>query len=136
MLAVAPIQQAAGANGLRICGKRGGKSFAGVTRPDAATGACPEGTTACAASDSPENAVCYPPAEHATSCPITSLLVVDEAGKDALGDEYASSNGAVLTIEEGVSYLAYSKTVDSLPLSLTHVGVGAPCRDGEKAREE
>ena len=137
VLAVAPIRQGAGfPNGQRICGKRGGKSFAQVTRPDAETGACPSGTSACAASTSPENTVCYPKAEHATSCPITSLLVGDEAGMDALGEEYASPNGGKMTIEEGVSYLAYSKTVDGLPLSLTHVGVEAPCRDAAKAREE
>ena len=130
--AVAPIRQAAGANGRTICGTRGGESFGDVTRVDPATSACPEGTAACSASTSPENTVCYPAAEHATSCPITSILVVDIRGKAALGAEYTD----VLTIEDGVSYLAYSRTVDSLPLSLTHVGAEAPCRDAEKVRQE
>ena len=52
------------------------------------------------------------------------------ASKEGLDAEWE-----IVQIEENVSYLAYSRTADSLPLSLTHVGVEAPCRDAEKRRD-
>lgn len=105
-----------------------------MTRVDPETGACPDGTTACTpiTEENKENAVCYPEAELETSCPITEILVVDAAGKDALDTEEYT----VLTITEDEMYLAYSKTATSMPLSLTYVGAEAPCRDADMLREE
>ena len=64
-------------NGKIICGKRGGKPFVSVIRPDPETGSCPENTTPCFQSTNIQNMVCYPPDEH-DSCPITEIVFADQ----------------------------------------------------------
>lgn len=121
-------------NGKRFCGKRGGKSYSEVTRVDAGTGECPTDTTPCSDETSPENTVCYPPADHETSCPITEIQVVDQEGLAGLENQgvVASDEGGLAVIETGALFLAYSKIADAPPVSLTFVGAAAPCRDAEK----
>ena len=46
--------------GVTICGKRGGKSFAEVNRPQS-DGSCPEGMVACSNATSKENTICVTP---------------------------------------------------------------------------
>jgi len=131
--AVDPIEQGVVVNGKRFCGKRGGKSYSEVTRVEAATGVCPTDTTPCSDETSPENTVCYPAADHETSCPITEIQVVDQEGLDGLdGALDQLEDGGLAVIETGALFLAYSRTADRPPVSLTYVGAAAPCRDAEK----
>ena len=109
-----------------------------MTRPDE-EGNCPAGTEPCSAATSAENTVCYPRAEHQSACPITALSVVDAAGKDGLSsDEEEAMKWELAGLLSGdetagdAVYLAYSKAADSLPVSLTFVGSGQPCRDTNK----
>ena len=60
-----------------FCGLTGGKPYAIVERVDPETGECPEGLEPCSNKTSAENTVCYPPEEHATSCPITDLKIIE-----------------------------------------------------------
>ena len=64
--------------GKSICGIRGGQSFAEVQRPNKEND-CPTDTSACSSTTSAQNTVCYPPAEHANSCPITEITFVDNS---------------------------------------------------------
>lgn len=61
-----PPQKIVSVKGTVICGKRGGQEFYKVTRPDPTTLKCPNGTVPCSKLTSPDNTVCYPPAEIAT----------------------------------------------------------------------
>ena len=63
--------------GVRICGKRGGLPFLNVTRVEK-NGKCPKGTKACGMLMSAENTVCYPQEEHASSCPITHIDIIEK----------------------------------------------------------
>ena len=56
-----------------FCAIRGGDPFISVQRPLLETGLCPQGTEACSRSTSAENTVCYPPADHASKCPILKV---------------------------------------------------------------
>ena len=102
-----------------------------MTRPDE-EGNCPAGTEPCSAATSAENTVCYPRAEHQSACPITALSVVDATGKDGLSSDYTTVLVSGDETAEDAVYLAYSKAADSLPVSLTFVGSGQPCRDTNK----
>ena len=62
-------------NGKIICGRRAGKTFEKVIRPDPQTGLCPTDTTACSPKTSVENRVCYPDNEYESSCPITDIFI-------------------------------------------------------------
>ena len=118
--------------GKRICGRRGGKPFESVVRPDV-NGNCPEGTEACSTKTSAENTVCYARSDKEDSCPITHMMIVTAAEKEGIADDHTfvlisgndTSNGTEL-------YLAYSKDADNLPVSLTFVGADKPCRDANK----
>ena len=58
------------------------------------------------------------------------MSVVDQAEKDALSADYTT---ALISGDETAGvYLAYTKAADSLPVSLTYVGIGQPCRDANK----
>jgi len=59
----------------QICGRRGGKNFIEVQRPDV-SGHCPNGTSPCSTKTTPENTVCYPLEDHESSCPITQIKFV------------------------------------------------------------
>lgn len=102
-----------------------------MTRPDE-EGNCPAGTEPCSAATSAENTVCYPRAEHQSACPITALSVVDATGKDGLSSDYTTVLVSGDETAGDAVYLAYSKAADSLPVSLTFVGSGQPCRDTNK----
>ena len=78
MPAIEPVSQT-NFDGKSICGKRGGKSFLEVTRPDPETQECPSGTQACSDSTDAANTVCYPPSELAASCPITDISLLTTA---------------------------------------------------------
>ena len=102
-----------------------------MTRPDE-EGNCPAGTEPCSAATSAENTVCYPRADHQSACPITALSVVDATGKDGLSSDYTTVLVSGDETAGDAVYLAYSKAADSLPVSLTFVGSGQPCRDTNK----
>ena len=102
-----------------------------MTRPDE-EGNCPAGTEPCSAATSAENTVCYPRAEHQSACPITALSVVDATGKDGLSSDYTTVLVSGDETAGDAVYLAYSKAAHSLPVSLTFVGSGQPCRDTNK----
>ena len=76
--AIEPVSQT-NFDGKSICGKRGGKSFLEVTRPDPETQECPAGTQACSDSTDADSTVCYPPSELATSCPVTDISLLTTA---------------------------------------------------------
>ena len=69
------VSQTSFHNGLTVCGKSGGLSFAKVRRPRP-NGICPEGTSPCSLHTSVENTVCYPKYLHSSSCPITEIKVI------------------------------------------------------------
>ena len=121
--ALSPVMQAQ-FNGVRICGTRGGLPFMDVTRVGK-DGKCPKGTTACSAKTSAENTVCYPPAEHATSCPITSIDVV--SGSEALLRQQQNQTVINLTSQQG---LVYSKTDDAMAPTTIRVE-NKPCMSSE-----
>ena len=102
-----------------------------MTRPDE-EGNCPAGTELCSTATSAENTVCYPRADHQSACPITALSVVDATGKDGLSSDYTTVLVSGDETAGDAVYLAYSKAADSLPVSLTFVGSGQPCRDTNK----
>ena len=121
-----PSVEMAKFNGKVICGKRAGDSFVNLVRPDNDDGICPEGTSPCSASTSTFNTVCYPEELHVEQCPITEILVVDQATGDQL-----KSNQSYTVLDYNLNdtqsmYLAYSKNKDNLPITTTFVGT-RPC---------
>ena len=58
------------------------------------------------------------------------MSVVDQAAKDGLSSDYTTA--LISGTETAGVYLAYTKEADSLPVSLTYVGIGKPCRDANK----
>ena len=66
------------AEDLRICGKRGGRSFLEAIRPTS-DGQCPDLTVPCSSNTSPENTYCvYPDEKEADHCPITDIRIMNE----------------------------------------------------------
>ena len=66
-------------DGKRICGTTGGNPFYNVTRPDAQTLACPDGTEPCLTTTPANETLCYPSADLESSCPITDIQIVDQS---------------------------------------------------------
>ena len=60
------------------CGKRGGKAYVDVIRPDIVTNRCPEDLVACALGSLIENTICVKENEKATECPIVDIQLVGE----------------------------------------------------------
>ena len=58
--------------------------------------------------------------------------MVDATGKDGLSSDYTTVLVSGDETAGDAVYLAYSKAADSLPVSLTFVGSGQPCRDTNK----
>ena len=58
------------------------------------------------------------------------MSVVDQAAKDGLSSDYTTA--LISGTETAGVYLAYTKDADSLPVSLTYVGIGRPCLDANK----
>ena len=113
-------------NGKRVCGKRGGSAFIDADRVQR-NGTCPEGTSPCVLSKSLENRICYPEKDHATSCPITDLTIVSEVEVD----QYRGRGYSIVEysrMNSGKTYLAFSKLVDSLPLTSFRME-NKPCLD-------
>ena len=103
-----------------ICGKRAGSDFENVVRPNSATGICPEDTSPCSNSTSLWNTVCYPQQQHEAFCPITEILVTDQATGDSLKNDPSYTVVNFYTSDAKRMYLAYSKTVsDNLPITTT-----------------
>ena len=100
-----------------FCGKRGGKSFIDVTRPDLETKLCPEGTKPCSSKTTIDNTVCYPEADIDSSCPITDFKFVASSEKKTYSDR------GYTTIElsggpKDQNLFVYSKTAtDNLPIT-------------------
>jgi hypothetical protein len=89
-----------------------GKAFKDIPRPLKSGAGCPEGTVACpgAASETPENMICYPIEEHAKNCPITDIIFLQDDKMPPAG--YSQSKIFV----DGYA-VAYSKTAkDNLPI--------------------
>ena len=67
--------------GVKICGKRGGKPFVDAIRPNS-DGDCPSNTVPCSKFTSPENTICSEAKEldnHSTpvDCPITAVKLLE-----------------------------------------------------------
>lgn len=107
--------------GYYICGKKDGKSFVSVDRPDMEN-TCPGLTEPCSNSTSPENTVCYPPEDHKTECPVTEAFFVFNDADET----YYRNRG--YEIESGMSpaVLVYSRETDARPITSTKVEVH-PC---------
>ena len=91
-----------------MCGTPGGDPFLNVTRPDV-DGNCPDGTSPCiglTSGVSAETTVCYAPDDHASSCPITDIQIVENT---ALSD-YTDNNYTPLDFNSTAS-LVYSTKV-------------------------
>jgi hypothetical protein len=107
---------------LHICGRRGGKSFNEVQRPDIVSKKCPEGTVSCSSTTSIQTTLCYPASEIATSCPIVFIKFVSPTLLPAY------QNNAEYTIQPFSSmYFVTTKTqADSLPITKTAIQT-KPC---------
>ena len=129
MPAIEPVSQI-NFDGKAICGKRGGKSFLEVTRPDPETYECPSGTQACNDRTGPDVTVCYPPSELAASCPITEirLLTTAEVTSSSAMFEYT-----ILNYSSELS-LGYSKSTNNLPITSTRVEK-RPCNDPDQSSD-
>ena len=89
-------------------------NFLDVQRPDIDSKQCPEGTSPCSTATRGDNRVCYPEADHAESCPITELRIVDYA----TGESLKNDSNYVVQEYRASEYLVYSKNVaDNLPLT-------------------
>lgn len=64
----------------KICGLRGGSSYADVIRPNLETGMCPGEMVPCATETSVENTICREPTD-LEKCPITDLKFVDASSE-------------------------------------------------------
>lgn len=110
-----------------FCGKRGGKSFLEVVRPDE-KGKCPKDHKKCSKNTSPQNTICYPKDED-YACPITDIRFTSTKNETW---EYYNNGYKELNIGwEGSNqfYLYFSKDhTDNLPITTTSVEA-TPCAD-------
>ena len=84
--ALRSISQTSFHNGLTVCGRSGGDSFAKVRRPQP-NGVCPGGTSPCSLQTSVANTVCYPEYLHSSSCPITEIKVIPNVQTSQFSDD-------------------------------------------------
>ena len=115
-IAAIPAVQQTEFYGKHICGKRGGPSFAEVQRVQLNTPECgsrdsicncPEGLAKCSEMTSPENTLCYPPAD-LSNCPIIEMKFVTSeevvryrTGSRRLQEDAGSTNENASNGEEG-----------------------------------
>ena len=76
-----------------------------MTRPNATTLTCPEGTSPCSVHTKPNNTVCYPASDHDSSCPITEIKFYNSSTTGPLN---ATED---LTFTDGYN-LAYGRDAD------------------------
>lgn len=62
-----------------VCGKRGGKPFVDVIRPDQKTGKCPGELRPCSLNSPTQNTICVKSEDKPSKCPIVDLQVAGEA---------------------------------------------------------
>lgn len=123
--ALSPVKQGS-FNGVRVCGERNGATFYELVRVDS-TGQCPEGTESCTANTSPENTVCYPPADLKAFCPITSFDIIG-----SLKEVGYKVQGYDLLELDNEHSIVYSKTSDSMATTSIRVE-HEPCLVQENA---
>lgn len=97
----------------------------GVTRPSGPNQPCPEGTVACSNQTSSDNTVCYDPNEMTSdNCPVTALNFTKMANSEVyLNKKLTTEADQVQLLQFNSTHnLAYSKFVDSLPITTTRAG--------------
>lgn len=104
-----------------FCGKLGGTPFQNVTRPNIG-GECPTGTSPCIPYTKVDEMLCYPDADHATSCAITEITFI--LPEEKTDEKY--SNYTMVDIDD-THVLIYSKSITGLPLTSLQVQAEPPC---------
>ena len=99
--------------GVKVCGRRGGKPFVDVQRPTS-DGNCPSNTVPCSRATSPENTICIEANEFESGipvdCPITDVKLIGSRQADFLDPTFYR----ILDFKQ--YKLVYSKNADSLPI--------------------